>query len=74
MTSTNFSDATSITYETVWGGSCDHRSCEEECVSFFTVNFSDGGSVGGYVCITHLNQYEAAWGLPLSAERRAVAA
>lgn len=71
MTSTNFSDTHSITRETVYGGPCDH--CDGEAVAFFTINFTDGGSVGGYLCRHHVNQYEAAYGLPLSTERRVAA-
>lgn len=72
MTSTNFSDTLSTTYETVWDGPCDH--CDDgEAVAFFTVNFADGGSVGGYLCRPHLNTYEAAYGLPISTERRVAA-
>lgn len=69
----NFADATSYTIEQVWGGPCDHHSCKGDAVAFITINFSDGGSVGGYCCLTHLNTYEAAYGLPLSTERRAAA-
>lgn len=66
MTSTNFSDTHSITRETVYGGPCDH--CNGEAVAFFTINFTDGGSVGGYLCRQHLNEYEGAYGLPRSAD------
>lgn len=62
MTSYNFSNVHSTTHETVYGGPCD--KCDGEAVAFFTVNFADGGSVGGYLCRSHLNQYEVAYGLP----------
>lgn len=62
MTSYNFSSVHSTTHETVYGGPCD-KCGDGEAVAFFIVNFADGGSVGGYLCRTHLNQYEAAYGL-----------
>lgn len=61
MPSNNFSDIHSTTHETVYGGPCDQ--CDGHAVAFFTINFADGGSVGGYLCRHHLNQYEVAYGL-----------
>jgi hypothetical protein len=66
MTSRQFADTTSSTIEQVWGGPCDHHNCKGDCVAFISINFTDGGSVGGYLCRTHLNEYEAAYQLPLT--------
>ena len=66
MTHSNFSNIHSTTTEPCWGGPCDH--CDGETVAFFTINFTDGGSVGGYLCRRHLNELEAAYGLPRSAD------
>ena len=73
MTHSNFADTLHYSIEQVWGGPCDHHNCQGDTVAFITINFTDGGSVGGYFCRHHLNTYEAAYGLPISTERRVAA-
>lgn len=68
MTHSNFADTTNYSIEQVWGGPCDHHNCKGDCVAFITINFADGGSVGGYLCRTHLDEYEVAYGLPRSTD------
>lgn len=68
MTHSNFADTTNYSIEQVWGGPCDHHNCKGDCVAFITINFADGGSVGGYFCRQHLDEYEVAYGLPRSTD------
>lgn len=74
MRTPHFNNTTDIHTEKVWGGPCDSHKCDGEAVAFININFTDGGSVGGYFCRHHLNQYEAAYGLPRTTQSLGVAA